>query len=362
MVPAVETNRLLHHIQVCSKPQPARDTFHPKVREHRRTIGASRAVGNLAFCPKMPMEGIKPFFGLCLVLGLAFNTVSQVSRVVAQEANATQLDKDKTSVSHLPPAQTLMERFDVRADVVYGHKHGMALTYDVIQPKTDASGVGLMFMVSGGWVSRWSEPADAVNLFRPLLEAGYTVLPVRHGSSPKYIIPEIAGDIRLALNHIHEHSAGLGIDAQRLGVFGFSAGGHLSLLLGTQTNHRGDDSEPRIAAVVAVFPPTDLGPYVLETSPYREQFPALKFDPSDAEKFSPLMHVTADDAPTLLVHGDKDELVPIWHSQKIAEAFQESEVPHKLVTIEGAAHGFDDAGNQRMFKEMLNWFETHLSP
>ena len=105
----------------------------------------------------------------------------------------------------------------------------------------------------------------------------------------------------------------------------------------------------------------DLFAHPADQNPLREQFPALKFDPAKANDYSPLMHVTADDAPTLLIHGDKDELVPIWHSQKIAAAFAEAKVPAELITIEGAAHGFNAEGNKRMVKGMVDWFDQHLA-
>lgn len=250
--------------------------------------------------------------------------------------------------------------YSVTTDVIYGHKDGLALTYDVFVPSKNARGIGTMLMVSGGWVSAWTEPENLYGLIRPVVEHGYTVFAVRHGSSPRYLIPEISQDVKLALKHIHNHAPEFGVDRGRLGVFGFSAGGHLSLILGTQTNQEGDASAPRVRAVVAVFPPTDLGPYVDPNNPLREQFPALKFDPSEADKYSPLKHVTGDDAATLLVHGDKDELVPIWHSQKIDEAFEAASVPHSLITVEGAAHGFNAEGNRRMFDGMLAWFDKYL--
>lgn len=254
---------------------------------------------------------------------------------------------------------------NIRPDIVYGHKDGMALTMDVFEPKENAKGIGLLFMVSGGWVSAWAPPEKAVGRFTPLLKAGYTVIAVRHGSSPRYIIPEIAVDVRSALKYVSQHARELNIDPERLGVFGFSAGGHLSLLLGTRPDAdkpNGDqDGIPHVAAVVAVFPPTDLAPFVDPASPLRERFPALKFEPARANEYSPLAQVSSDDPPTLLVHGDKDELVPIWHSEKIVAAFDEVKVPNKLVVITGAAHGFDAAGNQKMMDNMVAWFDEHLS-
>jgi acetyl esterase/lipase len=253
---------------------------------------------------------------------------------------------------------------DIRTDVVYGHKDGMALTMDVIEPTKNRRGVGLMFMVSGGWVSMWTPAKQMEPLIKPFLDAGYTVIPVRHGSSPKYVVPEIVQDVRLALDHVHKHSDDWDIDPKRIGVFGYSAGGHLSLMLGTTANdveEKKPGTKPRIAAVAAVFPPTDLEPYTQPDNPLREQFPALKFDRTRSDEFSPLRQVSAVDAPTVLVHGDKDELVPIWHSEKIRDALTEAKIPNRLVVIPGAAHGFDTKGNETMFKAMVEWFDEHLA-
>ena len=253
----------------------------------------------------------------------------------------------------------------ITPDVVYGHKDGMALTYDVFRPESagDKPGPCLLLMVSGGWVSQWMPPAAMLPFTKPFLDRGYTVCAVRHGSSPKYLIPEIVDDVRSALDHVTDHAAEYHVDRSRLGVFGFSAGGHLSLMLGTTTNAaaRGRDDKPRVAAVAAVFPPTDLAPYLDPAAGYLEKFPALKFPREKADSYSPLKQVSDDDAPSLMVHGDKDELVPLWHSEKIRDALRASDVAADLVVIEGAGHGFDAAGNERMFRAMLEWFDTHLA-
>ncbi len=261
------------------------------------------------------------------------------------------------------PVQAQLDKVEVTPDVVYGHKDGLALTFDVFRPKENAKGVGLLFMVSGGWVSVWAPPEQTVRFMEPFLKEGYTVFAVRHGSSPRYVVPEITDDVRQALTYIADHAADLKVDPKRLGVFGFSAGGHLSLMLGTVGGKAkdGDENLPRVAAVAAIFPPTELGPFVDFKSPYRERFPALKFEPERSDEFSPLKQVTPDDSPVLLVHGDKDELVPIWHSEKIRDALEAAKVPNRLVVIEGAAHGFDAEGNQRMFANMVEWFDKYLA-
>lgn len=247
----------------------------------------------------------------------------------------------------------------VRPDVVYGHKDGMALTMDVFEPSVKRKGIGLLFMVSGGWVSTWMPSEQMAAFFKPLSDEGYTIIAVRHGSSPKYNIPEIVEDVRKALAHVDKQADAWQIDRTKLGVFGFSAGGHLSLMLGTTANDK--KAGPKIAAVAAVFPPTDLAPYKTPGNPLMEQFPALKFDSKRNDEFSPLRQVSGPDAPTLLVHGDKDELVPISHSQNIKDAFSKESVPCELVVIEGAAHGFNAEGNRIMFESMREWFKTHLA-
>lgn len=261
--------------------------------------------------------------------------------------------------------------YDITPDVVYGHKAGMALTFDVITPKENAKNVGVMFMVSGGWVSFWFPPAHVVDMqARPfnnlaaLAEEGYTLFLVRHGSSPYFKVPDAVADVRRAVRYIRLHAEEFDVDPDRLGVVGGSAGGHLSLMLGTT----GDDGHPkaddvieqksdRVAAVVALYAPTQLDEYFH----LDRQFPALQFDHDLAESVSPLMHITPDDAPTLLIHGDKDELVPANNSERIFKRFSEENVEAELIVIEGAAHGFSGEDADRATNAMVDWFNKHLS-
>src|SRR5262245_1393144 len=97
-------------------------------------------------------------------------------------------------------------------DVVYGHKDGMALTFDVLKPEGKPNSAGVLFMVSGGWRSAWAPPEQSVDRFRPLLEKGFTVFVVRHGSSPKYVIPEIVDDVRRSVRFIRLNATKFEVD------------------------------------------------------------------------------------------------------------------------------------------------------
>jgi acetyl esterase/lipase len=263
-------------------------------------------------------------------------------------------------------------KYDITADVIYGHKAGMALTFDVIRPAEKEKGIGLLFMVSGGWVSTWFPPegivqngAGPANLFARVVDEGYTLFLVRHGSSPYFKVPDAVADVRRAVRFIRLHADEYSVDPDRLGVFGGSAGGHLSLMLGTASDpgnaSAADEIEQQsnqVAAVVAFCPPTKLDEFFHLTP----QFPALDFDKDLAESVSPLLHVTSDDAPTLLVHGDKDELVPLSNSERIHKEFVEQNVPAELMVLEGAAHGFGKEDNARATQALIDWFNKHLVP
>ena len=257
-------------------------------------------------------------------------------------------------------------------DVVYGHKDGLAMTFDVVKPKANANGAAVIFMVSGGWVSNYRPPQQAATQFKDLLDKGFTLIAVRHGSSPKYLIPEIVSDVRRAVRFIRHNAKQWGVDPDRLGVFGGSAGGHLALVLGTASDNGDPNAKEdfmkesdRVASVVAYFPPVDLRPLARGLNPERtggtlDRFPALNFEKEKAADYSPIVHVSPDDPPTLLIHGDKDTLVPVNNSKVIHEAFQKNNVKTQLIIIEGAEHGFRGEDAKRAGAAMVAWFEQTL--
>ncbi|HIA74138.1 MAG TPA: alpha/beta hydrolase [Gemmatimonadetes bacterium] len=268
------------------------------------------------------------------------------------------------SVTGQQSASGLEAGVHVTPDVVYGHKDGMALTFDVFHP-SNAHGGAVLYMVSGGWISRWSPPEWLITRsFRGLLDKGLTVVAVRHGSAPRYKVPEAEADVRRALRYIRLHSEELGIDENRLGVFGGSAGGHLSLMLGLASDDgvMGSDDEilrtpARVGAVVAYYPPVDLRAIVGPS----ERFPALDFAEEKAASISPILFASPDDPPTLLIHGDADMLVNVRNSEVMYEALQGEGVESELIIVPGGNHGFRlPADRERAQQAMVEWFDRHL--
>ena len=280
------------------------------------------------------------------------------------------------------------EEFRISPDVVYGHKFGLALTLDVYQPR-QRNGAAIIFVNSGGWVS-WipnffEQTAEGLRLltdeeltkmnpilhqisFRPLLAKGFTIFAVRHGSSPKFQMSEIVADLHRAVRFIRFHAEKYGVDADRLGLWGGSAGGHLSILLGTTADIEIPDAseefekyQGRVRAVVAYFPPSDLQRLYDNWSPdVRERFPAMWMQEEEYKQYSPLFFASSDDPPTLIIHGDQDDLVPVIEGESMHQALLKSGVKSRFVKIPGAGHGFSEEEADSATAEMLKWFETHL--
>ena len=267
--------------------------------------------------------------------------------------------------------QTTRADVNITPDVVYGHKLGLAMTCDVFTPADNTNGAAVLFMVSGGWYSNWIPPEQFQQNVKPLTDNGFTVFAVRHGSSPKFSIAEAVSDVRRSVRFIRMNAEQFKIDPNRIGVYGMSAGGHLSLMLGTTA----DDGDPnakdtvdkvsdRVNAVVAYVAPTDLQIMAKDAPdrlPTYVKFPALDIDMKTAAVDSPLLYVTSDDAPTLLLAGDKDDLVPVEHSRKIQAAFEKEKVESELIEFKGAGHGFQGEDAKKSTEDMVAWFVTHLA-
>ncbi len=277
--------------------------------------------------------------------------------------------------------------FSRTESVIYGEKSGVSLTLDIFKPREKSNGRGIIFVVSGGWVS--SRPMMMGFLPREFVRRGYTVFAVVMGSQPKFTIPELVEDLDRGVRFVRYHAKGYGVDPEKLGIYGASAGGHLSLMIGT-AGRAGDPkaADPvdrvssRVAAVACFFPPTDflnygqegqeaLGNGILanfaapfdfqEYSKETKRFERI----TDASKrreigraISPINHVSSDDPPTLIVHGDKDTLVPYQQAQIMVEKLKQAGVPVELVTQPGAAHGWPNWGEE--IKPHADWFDKHL--
>src|SRR5436190_1675481 len=91
-------------------------------------------------------------------------------------------------------------------DVIYGHRDGMALTYDVFKPVKKANGALVVNMVSAGWRSSWGPPEERQARYQALIDKGFTVVALYHASAPRFQVPDAVADVRLGMRHIRLHA------------------------------------------------------------------------------------------------------------------------------------------------------------
>lgn len=264
-------------------------------------------------------------------------------------------------------------------DVIYGRKFGTALTMDVIKPEKQ-SGIGVVVMVSGGFTSdhAWTDGMFSGTTFKPMLDKGQTLFLVVHGSQPKYVVAEINQDIQRSIRFIRSNASEYGVDPNRLGVTGGSSGGYLSIMIGTT----GKDGDPKakdpidrasskVQAVACFFPPADLVNYGQERRLFN-QFEPVRFawhtipvsdKPRDEQikiltELSPINHVSKDTAPTFIITGDNDALVPHEQSVRFIAKLKENGVPCQLDIRPGLGHGWPTMGKD--YSLIADWFEKYL--
>lgn len=278
------------------------------------------------------------------------------------------------------------------SDVIYDHKDGMAFVFDMIRPAKQ-NGAAILYIVSGGWVSREASTISTRS-YKPYTDRGYTVFIISHGSQPRYNVPEILQQVQRAIRFIRYNARKYGIDPERFGVLGHSAGGHLSVSAAvfakgalTADEYRKVHDIPakekidsinlvsdKVQAVACFYPPTNFINYLSADSNWFD-FPKVrnvsangsfiatpdssrKFQDSVLNTFSPYFHISDKTPPVLIIHGSQDGIVPYSQSVSLAEKLNEYHVPYKLITKPDKDHGWPyDPSDE---SAILDWFDKYL--
>jgi acetyl esterase/lipase len=266
----------------------------------------------------------------------------------------------------------------VHREVTYARAIGFRpLKMDIWLPRQAAGAVPLVVWVHGGAFQlgdrRELPPTFAPDsVFRLLNEAGMAVATVDYRHSLEAPFPAQLHDVKAAVRYLREFAADLGVDPDRFGAWGESAGGQLAAMLGLTGNREdlhgglGAQGHPSGISVVVDF----YGTSSLAEIPSRGELaglfpPALTAavpagmplqpgpmlvggtdDPALLAAASPVSYVTAGAPPFLLIHGDSDGLVPHAQTDLLAAALTEAAVEHEVVTIKGADHCFFRAEDQ----------------
>jgi acetyl esterase/lipase len=277
----------------------------------------------------------------------------------------------------------------VEKNVVYGMYSGLALLMDVYRPAAP-NGRGIVVIQGSGFSRPLGYDAPQLKDLsfvrtygERLTAAGYTVFAPNHRATPRFHYPGAVEDVQRAVRFIRANAADYGIDPARIGAVGASSGGYMAAMLGV-LDGTGDPADPdpvnrlsaKVQAVVALMAPFDLARQREHSGGIPEAlFVGASMDPNlsptavEQARYtsaSPLTYVTADDAPVLMLHGDKDAAVSLEQSRAMAAALEKAGVEAQLIVVPGGDHGetfglaTDDDRLEGYFAAITRWLGKHL--
>ncbi|MFV0446128.1 MAG: serine hydrolase, partial [Planctomycetaceae bacterium] len=251
----------------------------------------------------------------------------------------------------IEPAAGARETERTQKGLEYANIDGHSLKLDLYLPTTDDP-LLVIWIHGGGWQNGSKNRCP----IEWLTEHGYAVASIAYRLSSKAIFPAQIQDCKAAVRWLRSQADRYGYRSDRIAVAGGSAGGHLAALLGTTgdvaelegTVGGNLDQSSRVDAVIDYFGPTD---FILRSKTHPERANAPESGTAKllgggadqqtelARLASPVTHVTPDDPPMLVLHGDKDKTVYLDQSLRLQEVYRQAGLPLALRIIKGAGHG-----------------------
>lgn len=268
-------------------------------------------------------------------------------------------------------------------NVVYCETDGVGFLMDVftpVKPDGPAQGLGIVCVASGGWASdRFMVDAyGKLGTYDVLCGRGFTVFAVRPGSAPPFTAEEMLEHLRTGIRYIKARAADYGIDPNRLGMFGVSAGGHLACLAAMRAEP-GDSAatdplrklDSQVKAVAVFCPATDFLDWngqneVLMVAKGHLAFRDVPANPTEEQltevgrAMSPVYQIEPGLPPFWFVHGDTDTVIPVQQSKKLAKALRDAGNSAELNIRPGANHAWPTMRDDIV--TAATWFESKLAP
>lgn len=267
---------------------------------------------------------------------------------------------------------TLPADVSVEADVTYRVTDRGPLKLDIYRP-TEFEGrlPTIVFVHGGGW--KGGDKRSAVRTAAWIVPDGYAVVSINYRLLDVAQWPAQINDCYAAVRWVRDHADEYRLDPDRVAAWGTSAGGHLVALMGTRPCPDRETTSSRVQAVCDWFGPADLltmPPNMVSDTRTFEQVSRsngarllgapVPTIPERAKDASALYHVSADDAPTLIMHGSQDPGVPLDQSKRLAAAFAEVGVDHRFFIVKGAGHGGPEFASDESRSVVRKFFSRTL--
>ncbi|MGH9668108.1 MAG: alpha/beta fold hydrolase [Bryobacteraceae bacterium] len=273
---------------------------------------------------------------------------------------------------------SIFARTPTQDGLVYGEAGGETLTMDYYAPTGPAPHPIAIIIHGGGFIAGNSKNGSEAYCADFLAPAGYAVFSINYRLAPKYPYPAMVDDVERAVRYLRYHAAEWHADPNKIALVGGSAGGYLSNMAGL-LNHPGNKSakdsverqSARVQAVVTLFGPSDFRGKPLNeyTHALLDAFIAARGEQAALAEASPITHVSKTAPPFLLIHGDKDQLVPFTESTQRQAALRAAGARCDLIRIPNGPHatgswhtipGVPDW--ERQMTEWLNRTLDHQGP
>jgi alpha-L-fucosidase 2 len=253
---------------------------------------------------------------------------------------------------------------NIQRGVEYGRAANQALLLDASVPEGKGPFPAVIIVHGGGWIGGHRE-YSVQPLFEPLSNAGFAWFSISYRLASDLLQFGVAvDDVQTALGFVRQNAAKYNVDPNRIAILGESAGAHLASLAVQR-------SPKSAAAVVALYPPTDLVSLARDLTAIPESVrQAIKAAGMEAlihgylREMSPIEHVTKNLPPFLLIHGTSDTVVPYDQSERMLKKLKAAGIPAELITVEGGGHGL--RGWERSTRhvgyrqQMIDWLHRHL--
>jgi len=289
-----------------------------------------------------------------LTITLAFSLLAcsseQSSPQPPSTSQPTTFPAEAVSQTRTPNASPISfnQYGETLTDVTYCTPDNSSQAMDIYFPDAGGPWPVLVYVHGGAWM-RGDKAEPMMSLFAKEMAAqGYLVAAVNYRLYPDAQFPAMIQDVKCAVRFLRAHAAEYNMDPDRVGAVGVSAGGHLVSLLGTTDTSAGWDvgeyldHSSRVQAVIVMAGVMDLSRSFPNAD--IEAMKRVGFGEYNVVEASPISHVTPDDPPFLLIHGDRDELVPVEQSQVMYDRLIQENVPAQLVIVQNARHSFSAPG------------------
>jgi acetyl esterase/lipase len=278
---------------------------------------------------------------------------------------ATAAGQEKGKAELKPPEGVNWEK-----DVVFGKGGETELHLDLARPKDAGKNLPCIVMIHGGGWRAGSFKIHVPQIF-DFAKAGYVSATVQYRLVPAARWPAQIEDVKCAVRYLRANADKYGIDKERIGAIGFSAGAHLSMLLGTMDEKDGfegnggsADESSKVQAVVSYFGPTDLAAKDFPANVHGMIFDFLGGTPDDKpgnfKAASPVNYIDKNDAPILMFMGTKDRLVPYNQAYLLADKMTEVGLGGRIELLLGLDHGWGNPEMARTTAAAQAFFRQHL--